>query len=274
MSNQTTAPQARKRRRKRKHPVLHFIKTCINTCVTIFFFFYLGTTAYKYAPYIFSFVNEHRTANISEQLEVPQEYPKEFLELLEKNEEAKDFVLNYQNRESYMYDEIDLSTELAGEKVPLLMQWDKRWGYNSYGKSCIGLSGCGPTCLTMAYLYFTGDDTMNPRSMATFCEKNGYYTTGGTSWSLWTEGVSQLGLTGATISLSESTMESYLDGGSLIICSMKPGDFTTTGHFILIYDYDENGFLVNDPNRKSTSSQQWDYNTLSHQIKNLWALSY
>ncbi len=53
---------------------------------------------------------------------------------------------------------------------------------------------------------------------------------------------------------------------------MAPGDFTTKGHFILLRGYDENGFFVNDPNRKSNSEKQWDFETLSSQIKNLWGI--
>ena len=72
--------------------------------------------------------------------------------------------------------------------------------------------------------------------------------------------------------LSESAMKQALDQGSVIISSMRPGDFTTTGHFILIRGYDEKGFLVNDPNSRKNSEKQWDYETLSGQIKGLWEI--
>ena len=35
-------------------------------------------------------------------------------------------------------------------KIPMLLQWDERWGYESYGSGLIGWTGCGPTCLSMA----------------------------------------------------------------------------------------------------------------------------
>ena len=78
--------------------------------------------------------------------------PEELLELLEKNEETYDFVAGYPDREKYLGKEIDLSGDLAGGDVPLLMQWDVRWGYDSYGEEMVGLAGCGPTCMAMAYL--------------------------------------------------------------------------------------------------------------------------
>ncbi len=207
-----------------------------------------------------------------EEMAKSENYPEELLELLEQNEETGDFVKNYSNRAEYQGKEIDLSGDFEAGSVPLLMQWDKRWGYDFYGDSMIGLAGCGPTCMTMAYLYYTGDTTMNPRKMAEFAQNGGYHTEEGTSWDFWTGGAAELGLSGEMISLNESAMKSVLDTGGLLVCSMSPGDFTTKGHFILIRGYDEHGFFVNDPNRKGNSEKQWDFKTLSPQIKNLWGI--
>lgn len=200
-------------------------------------------------------------------------YPAEIQELLEKNPEAEDFAKGYAMRDSYMNKPIDLSEDYIAGEVPLLMQWDRRWGYNSYGEDMIGIAGCGPTCLSMAYIYLTGDTDKNPRVMAEFAYENGYYTSAGTLWSLWKEGVSKLGLSGREISLNEKTMKKCLDKGEVIICSMSPGDFTTEGHFILIHGYGKKGFYVNDPNRHSTSEKTWSFESLKGQIKCLWALS-
>ena len=194
-------------------------------------------------------------------------------ELAQNNAEAADFVADYPNRQNYLGRSIDLASDVLIGQVPLLLQWDKRWGYESYGDSIIGLAGCGPTCLSMVYVYFTHDLNGTPREIASYCEKNGYYTENGTSWSLWTEGLPALGLSGKELPLGENSMKTALDHGKLIVCSMRPGDFTTSGHYILLYDYDDTGFCVKDPNRVSNSSRTWDYDTLSPQIKNLWTIS-
>lgn len=201
-----------------------------------------------------------------------EEYPEELLEMLEKNPETYDFVTGYPERESYQGKEINLTEEVKEGEVPLFLQWDRRWGYDSYGEEMIATAGCGPTCMSMAYVYLTGDTGMNPREMSEFANNNGYYTQAGTSWSFFTDGASQLGLSGAEIGLDEARMKSALDSGNVIICSMRPGDFTTTGHFILIRGYDKEGFLVNDPNSKANSAKHWDYDTLYPQIKCLWSI--
>ena len=63
---------------------------------------------------------------------------------------------------------------------------------------------------------------------------------------------------------------SVLDGGGVIICSVSRGDFTTTGHYIVIYGYESDGFLVNDPNCVARSGK-WAFSRLRSQIKNIWA---
>ena len=79
-------------------------------------------------------------------------YPESLIELLERNPETEDFVLNYPFRDETALEtfEYDLS-----EGVPLMMQWDKRWGYMEYGSDVVGLTGCGPVCLAMAGYYVT-----------------------------------------------------------------------------------------------------------------------
>ena len=60
--------------------------------------------------------------------------------------------------------------------------------------------------------------------------------------------------------------------GRLIICILGPGDFTTTGHFIVLTGVDENGgIIVNDPNSIINSKKSWDIEQLMHQIRNLWS---
>lgn len=199
-------------------------------------------------------------------------YPQELSKMLDLNQETLHFVEGYGERARWQGEEIDLSGEVTAGQVPLLMQWDRRWGYDVYGDGMIGWAGCGPVCMTMAYLYLTDDASMNPRRMAEFADRGGYHADGGTSWDFWTAGAEELGLRGEELPLSEGAMQSVLENGGLVVCSMGPGDFTTTGHYILIRGYDEKGFYVNDPNRKSNSEKQWSYDTLAGQIKNLWGI--
>ncbi|MFQ9985977.1 MAG: C39 family peptidase [Lachnospiraceae bacterium] len=200
------------------------------------------------------------------------EYPARLLAALENNEEMRQFVLDYPEKKDIDVENIKLSLD-EDRRIPLFLQWDERWGYAPYGGGMIGLDGCGPTCLSMVLVGLTQDLDMNPKRVAQFSSENGYVTDAGTLWALMTEGAEQLGLHSEEVSLSESRMTAELEDGHPIICSMRPGDFTTTGHFIVIYGVEDGEFLVNDPNSRARSEKRWSYEQLSGQIKVMWAFS-
>lgn len=160
------------------------------------------------------------------------------------------------------------------EKYPLFNQWDTRWAYTSYGDSNIGIAGCGPTCLSMVIFSLTRNEDATPDKIADFSQENGYYVDGvGTSWKLMTDLGNKYGVSSYTISLSETTMKMEIEKGHMLICAVGPGDFTTAGHFIVIYGYDKNGFRVNDPNSVARSSRRYSFKQLVGEIKSLWAYS-
>lgn len=158
--------------------------------------------------------------------------------------------------------------------IPRIYQWDKTWSDYLYGDNTMELAGCGPTCLSMVIMGLTGEDTWHPVAVADFSAEHGYKTDHGTSWDLMTEGAKKLGLTSTELPLDENRIRRELEDGHPIICSMRPGDFTTTGHFIVLTGYQEDGFVLNDPNSRENSEKMWSYDVLKGQIKNLWAFSY
>lgn len=197
------------------------------------------------------------------------QYPAELLELLKNNEETADFVLGYPEKKDAPPAET-IGEVTAGE-IPLLLQWDERWGYCIYGDDMIALNGCGPTAVAMVAAGLTGDNTVTPYKVAQFSAENGYYAgDSGTSWTLMTEGAQQFGIRGEEMGLSEDSVISALESGHPIICSMRPGDFTTTGHFIVLTGVEDGKIRVNDPNSRIRSEKLWDYSRLEGQINNLW----
>ena len=203
------------------------------------------------------------------------QYSETLLTAYLNNPEMEDFLAGYLEADLPQYTaQGGFTEEEIQQQFPLFLQWDKRWGYVSYGGSMIGLSGCGPTCLSMTLTALTRRTDQTPADIARFSEERGYYVEGsGTAWSLMTEGAAALGLSARELSLDETVMKNSLDSGRPIICSMGPGDFTTQGHFILIYGYDADGFFVNDPNCIDRSGQRRSFDKLRGQIKNLWGYS-
>lgn len=205
-------------------------------------------------------------------LKQADQYPADLLELLSNNEETADFVLGYTEKKGQAPAE-DIGEVRSGE-IPLLLQWDERWGYAQYGDNMIAINGCGPTVVAMAAAGLTGDNSITPYKVAQYAEEQGYYTgESGTSWELMTQGAVHFGVQGQELGLSESEILSELESGHPVICSMRPGDFTTTGHFIVLTGVEDGKIRVNDPNSRKRSETLWDYDTLEYQINNLWAFS-
>lgn len=204
----------------------------------------------------------------------PALWPPELADLLESNPETQEFVLNYPLRPANLPDP-DLSALEPGDRVPLLLQWDRRWGYADYGGSMIGLSGCGPTCLSMVCIHLLGSTDYDPLWAARFSEANGHRVPDvGTSWTLFSQGAKSLGLGVTELPLDKNRILRELQAGHPIVCAMGPGDFTDTGHFIVLVGCDGSGLLqVNDPNSVIRSEQLWDFEDIKSQFRNLWAFS-
>ena len=199
------------------------------------------------------------------------QYPKSLIDLLERNPETEEFVLQYPLRTE---SQPDLSGFDRKTGVPLFLQWDPQWGYEKYGSDYLAITGCGPTCLAMAGYYLTGSKNMNPAEIANFAEENGYYASGyGSSWTLISEGSGRLGLKAVELPLAKKKMTDALEAGHPVILAMGAGDFTTTGHYIVLTGVENGFFRVNDPNSRINSEKLWSYEQMEGQIRNIWEIS-
>lgn len=211
---------------------------------------------------------------IAQVAESYQDYPENLLEALANNPEMADFASHYLENKGIVTGE-GLTKSEKSQEYPLFLQWDPRWGYASYGDdSVVGLSGCGPTALSMVLYYLTGNEELTPDKIAAYSMREGYYMSGtGTAWLLMEEAPPVYGVSVSQPEKNELVMHQALDRGDLIICSMGPGDFTIGGHFVVVYGYTEEGFLLNDPNCVARSRQTWPYSQIGGQIKHIWVFS-
>ncbi|MGN0670263.1 MAG: C39 family peptidase, partial [Oscillospiraceae bacterium] len=155
----------------------------------------------------------------------PSDYPNELVAMLERNPETREFVLNYPLKRDAKF---DCTVTLPEDgSVPLFLQWDERWGYLEYSGELMGLSGCGPTTLSMAAVYLLKNETLSPAYIAKFSDENGFSSyKNGSSWALMSKGAERLGLRSEELPLWEASMSNALAENKLIICAMGKGDFT------------------------------------------------
>ena len=82
----------------------------------------------------------------------------------------------------------------------------------------------------------------------------------------------KLGLQVTEIPLVKKKIMDNLNAGNPIICAMGKGDFTTSGHYIVLVGTEEGLLRVNDPNSYANSEKLWSYEELESQFRNLWVI--
>lgn len=200
--------------------------------------------------------------------------PKNIIAFGKRNPEAKAFVKNFNKYKDINFD-MDVSEDIKNKYIPLFIQWDKRWGYKHYGKNYIGIAGCGPTCLAMVVCGLKQNPNINPYKVSSYSVDNGFYEYGkGTLWKLMTTGASHYGLHVSKGTLSSRYILTHLSVKTPMICSMSQGNFTKTGHFIVLTGIDNTGkIIINDPNSPIKSSRHWPVHVLVSQMKAIWLYS-
>lgn len=179
----------------------------------------------------------------------------------------------------YTDDEREKRLPLLGEDVtglvPLLMQWDWRWGFKYYGGGPGGLTGCAPTCMVMIGLGLTGDESINPRDMFTYSENAGFWVPGsGTSWSLVTNAFPNHPIAVSQINPDEATITAELQAGHPVLINVGIGKFSAVGHFMVLAGIADDGtFILNDPNNLENCSRTWPWSELSSEVVCAWSAS-
>lgn len=201
-------------------------------------------------------------------------YPEKVVEMLKKNRETQGFVLGYPEGIDKEIS-VDMSAYANTEGVPLFMQWDRQWGYKTYGKNIAAMNGCGPVSLSMVAYYYTRDPAFSPDKMLDYSYDNGYCTPGhGTEWALISKGAVDLGFTVKELPNIKKHVFRELEAGHPIIFNAGAGDFTTTSHYMVMVGV-ENGLIrINDCNSYANSAKLWDFDQIESQIRNMWAISY
>ena len=146
-------------------------------------------------------------------------------------------------------------------------------GYSlPYAGGTIRENACGPTCLTMVYIFKTGHTDKTPVDICALAEAGNYAPTGATEWSFMTGGAWQLGLNGTQLYNDRESITQALRSGAPVIAAVRPGTFTNVGHYIVLYGIDDaNQIGVYDPNSASRSARRWGVVEVLNEVEAMWA---
>ena len=168
----------------------------------------------------------------------------------------------------------DPASQWRQGSVPRLYQTDRAWAEEPYAGSTIGEAGCGPTCLSAVYVAVTGRGDLTPVDAARLSERGGHVVDGLTAWTLMDAGAASVGLASRPVAADAGAVRAELAAGRPVIASMGPGDFTSSGHFIVLTGVDDAGRLhVIDPNSGPRTDQPWNLERTLSQARALWSFS-
>lgn len=161
------------------------------------------------------------------------------------------------------------------------LQTDSKWANISYATkgevTTIGASGCGPTAMAMV-LATWADKSVTPKSECAWALENGFKALKhGTYYSYFAHAAKRYGLSctqlnGASIlgnsgSGLHAQVLQFLKQGDLIIACMGPGNWTRSGHFVLLWDVIGDVAYVNDPASTLTRRTRGSWTLLKKQVK-------
>lgn len=166
-----------------------------------------------------------------------------------------------------------INAQAAVEQPISFLQDDSKWGSESYSivgsrSQTIATSGCGPTSMAMVLNYYI-DNSITPLQTSIFALANNHRTRyDGTSWGYFEDMANEYDLEFLQTASSVEALEwMNKKEDPLVICSMGRGLWTNDGHYILLWDVDNNIAHINDPASTDKKRIENSYNYMASQCK-------
>ena len=158
--------------------------------------------------------------------------------------------------------------------APNLYQIDSAWGARPYGNMNISSAACGPSSLSIAISYFTGDLVTPEDVVNKFGGANSpHFIRGvGSSFSIFNAAQSDYDVIVKNIGTIDNAVTA-LNEGKTVVTSMTPGYFTRGGHFITLTGITKEGRVyVNDPASQVRGEQTYLPNFIGSQMQGAWSV--
>ena len=166
------------------------------------------------------------------------------------------------------------------------LQTDPRWGSLDYSapgeKTTIAASGCGPTAMAMV-LATWADPSVTPKTECAWALAHGYkaphqgtyygyFEEAGRRYGLKTYRLNYSNLYGNDKSAYHAQAKDALDRGDLVIACMGKGNWTRSGHYVLVWKVDGNVIFINDPASTKPVRTRGAYSLFKQQVKYYWII--
>lgn len=164
-------------------------------------------------------------------------------------------------------------------------QYDAKWGSNNYSakgeKRTIQTSGCGITCMAMVVATLV-NNKITPADTAVWSMEHGYKALNqGTYYSYFEPAGKHYGLSvkqlntancyGYTSAAGDKAAKTALQDGDYVIACMGPGRWTKSGHFVILYKIDDEGYVyINDPASTAPNRLKAKWSDMAKEAKYYW----
>lgn len=167
------------------------------------------------------------------------------------------------------------------------LQTDARWGWKDYStkgeKTTIRASGCGPTALSMVLATWV-DKSITPETECAWALSHGYKALhSGTYYNYFVPAAKRFGLVCYRLNLNSiygnantayhAQARDALERGDLVIACMGKGNWTSSGHYVLVWDVRGDTVYINDPASTKAHRVRGDYNLFRKQVKYYWVIA-
>lgn len=167
----------------------------------------------------------------------------------------------------------NVNVQAAVDKPVSFLQDDSKWGSELYSitnnqSQTLASSGCAPTSMAMVLNYYI-DESITPIETSEFALENNHRTKhNGTAWTYFEDIAEKYNLDFLqTASSAEALDWMNTQTDALIICSMGPGLWTKSGHFILLWNIENDIAYINDPASTKKTRIENSYKYLTSQCK-------
>lgn len=166
------------------------------------------------------------------------------------------------------------------------LQTDSRWSGKDYSaageRTTIGASGCGPTAMAMV-LATWAEPSVTPETECAWALAHGYKAPRqGTYYGYFAPAAARYGLHctqlnwsslyGNAASAYHAKAKAALDAGGLVIACMGPGNWTSSGHYVLLWKLEGDTIYINDPASTLSRRTQGSYALFRQQVKYYWVI--
>ena len=176
--------------------------------------------------------------------------------------------------------------ENVNNKPVSYLQTDPRWGsldYSAKGeKTTIRASGCGPTAMAMV-LATWADPKVDPQTECAWALANGYkaprqgtyygyFVPAAARYGLKARQVNWVNIYGNSKSAYHEEARKAIEAGHLVIACMGKGNWTSSGHYVLVWDIRGETIYINDPASTKAHRVRGDYALFKKQVKYYWII--